>query len=80
MFLDKLGVPYVPLTEAQKAVARARPFPADFIVGSELLAERATRRETETPVAVAASLRVKSDDDALSNRMAARLPKRKGRR
>lgn len=51
MLLDKAGREYTPMSEAEKAAARARPYPAGFAVWGDVLRARQAQRATE-PVRV----------------------------
>lgn len=47
MTLDKMGNPYTPMSEAERAVMRNRPYPESFIARSQRLAKRETQRAKE---------------------------------
>ncbi len=49
MSLDKNGNEYTPMTEAERAAHRARPYPEDFIRTSQMLEMRAAQRAKEAP-------------------------------
>lgn len=49
-FLDKLGRPYTPMTEAEKQVHRDAPYPEGFTERSHMMERRQAQLRTEKPI------------------------------